>query len=103
MNLQEVVEHLCEAIDARHTGCQVEVVADEIRVVRTFPYASGRDLLITDVLRAVTSPDWRRGLADAQTARQARIAKIENGLRLQEEGRGMRLSGSIPKSDPRAG
>jgi class 3 adenylate cyclase len=78
------VGELCEALDARHTGCQVKVVGDDIRVVRTFSYASKRDLLITDVLRALTAPDWQRAIADAQAAVLARIAAYEEERRLED-------------------
>ena len=83
MNLHARVDELCKALDARHTGCQVKVVADDIEVLRTFSYASKQDLLITDVLRALTSPDWQRALADAQAAVLVRIAAYEEERALE--------------------
>lgn len=77
MNLNARVDELCKALDARHTGCEIEVLADDIRVARTFSYASRRDLLITDVLRALTAPDWHQAIADAQSAVSARVAAHE--------------------------
>ena len=90
MNLNARVDELCKALDARHTGCEIEVVGDDIRVVRTFSYASKRDLLITDVLRALTAPDWHRAIADAHAAVSARVAAYEE--RSQEDARaGVRI------------
>ena len=84
MQLFEIVDGLCEAIEARHMGCEIEVTDDNIRVVRTFSYPCPRDLLITDVLRALASPDWRQAIAEAQAAVQARIDAYEEKQRREE-------------------
>jgi len=83
MNLHARIDELCKALDARHTGCEIEAVGDDIRLVRTFSYASKCDLLITDVLRALTSADWQRALSDAQAAVQARITAYEQARTLE--------------------
>jgi hypothetical protein len=83
VDLHARVDELCNALDARHTGCQVKVVGEDIQVLRTFAYASKRDLLITDVIRALTSPDWKRALADVQAAVLVRIAAYEEERRLE--------------------
>ena len=97
MQFFELIDGLCEAIDARHSGCEIEVSDEGIRVIRTFSYPSARDLLITDVLRAVASPDWRRALADAQSAQETRVKAYEEKrrLELEETRRALRLRGTM--------
>jgi len=101
----ELIDALCAAIDARHTGCEIEVSDDGIRVISTFSYPSARDLLITDVLRAVASPDWRRSLADAQAAQTIRVDAYEaNRKREMEETRNaLRLRGAATVQSRRPG
>ena len=83
MKLLEVVEELCDAIDARHTGCEISVLDGEVRILRTFAYAGVRDLRITEVLRAIVSPDGNKALADTEAALKARIASYEERLKLE--------------------
>jgi hypothetical protein len=102
MDLHARVDELCKALDARHTGCQIEVVRDDIQVVRTFSYASKHDLQITDVLRALASPDWQRAIAEVQAAVQVRVARYKEELRLENAraplGTAPNLEGSTQES-----
>ena len=101
MHLFELVDGLCEAIDARHAGCEIEILDDGIRVIRTFSYPCARDLLITDVLRAVTSPDWRQAIADAQAAQKARVAAYAEKRKreMEETSKALRLRGTTIQRD----
>jgi hypothetical protein len=83
MKLLEVVNELCDAIDARHTGCEIAVLDGEVRIMRTFAYAGVRDLRITEVLRAIASPDWKKALAEIEAALKARTASYEERLKLE--------------------
>jgi len=93
MNCYNIVDELCEALEARHTGCEIDVLGDDVRVVRTFSYASKRDLQITTVLRALASPDWRQMLADAQATLVGQVEAYEQMRKLDEARQGVRLGG----------
>ena len=102
MQFFELIDGLCEAIDARHSGCEIEVSDDKIRVIRTFAYPCAQDLLITDVLRAVASPDWRRALAAAQAAQKSRVEAYaeKRRLELEETRKALRLRGTMMQKPP---
>lgn len=66
MNLIEVVDVLCEGIEAGQQGCEVAIEGDDVRIVRTFYGGVTRrgEYWITDIIRAVTAPDWKVAITE---------------------------------------